>query len=88
MAKKTLDPARVSRRQEILSRITSSGEVPDSTEAVALAKEIETFEFAEGDSVLGNQRRILVQPMLTGGHVKLRAIVAKATQSLADLIAE
>ncbi|MEO7221126.1 MAG: hypothetical protein ABIY37_01500 [Devosia sp.] len=77
--------ARGARRMEILARITSSGEVTDPSKASALAAEIETFEWAEGDETAGGLRRAVVGPMLSQGYVKISDIVAKATASLAAI---
>lgn len=81
----TLAPERLRRRQEIVTRINGSGDIPDHTEAIKVAKEIEAFEYADGNAVERESRMTFTKPMLGSGKVHMRDIVAKATEALSDL---
>lgn len=76
---------RLARREDILSRITGSGEVTDPDEAVSLAKEIETYEW--GDGVRGgvSSRRERIVRMMGAGRVKMRDIIKTVDRTINNL---
>lgn len=77
--------ARSTRRMEILTRVTGSGEAAAEA-ATKLAVDIETFEWANGDAEEAARRRAVVAPMLSSGAVRMAEIIAKAKASLSAMV--
>lgn len=80
-----ISPERLRRRSDILTRINGSGDISDTTEAIKVAKEIEEYEYADGDGDQQSARSNLTRSMLGSGSVHMRDIVAKATDALTAL---
>ncbi len=77
------DPNEVRRERwwEIRNRIASSGEVTQPAEIDQLADDIEAFENSGKDATENGQIRSIVQPMMSGGYVKMRNIIEEATRA-------
>lgn len=84
MLTKEQKTARTTRRHEILTRISGSGQVNPEA-APALAAEIESFEWAAGDAAEQERRRNVIAPLLGSGAVKMGDVLPRATAALAAL---
>jgi hypothetical protein len=78
--------SRTRRREEIVTRIHGSGDLKGDVDAeTALAIEIETYEWADGNAEERARRQSRIVSTMGSGAVNMRDVVATVTGALAAL---
>lgn len=78
--------SRTRRRDEIITRIHGSGDLKGDAEAeTALAIEIETYEWADGNAEERARRQNRIVSAMGSGTVNMRDVVATVSTALAAL---
>lgn len=78
--------SRIRRREEIITRIHGSGDLKGDAEAeTALAIEIETYEWADGNGEERARRQNRIVSTMGSGAVNMRDVVATVSAALAAL---